>query len=239
MNGRTHAVIGASLVPLSMDTTWMGALEATSMMAIAAGFALGPDIDHPKATISKALPKFIHETLHSLSEVAIRLVRTGSDRMHMVNASKKGIDVAHRSLTHTLVFSAAVGVLAYACAQSSLGVAIMVFISVISCKILLSKKGYRPLWVGIALVFSVIAFLAHAPASQVALMAWMGWISHVIADGCTRAGVPALWPLKIRGRRWWRLRILGSWLTSGDTKEWVAAVGVIVSMNAAQWVLVL
>lgn len=245
VNGRTHAVIGASLVPLSVVTTGMEISEAAVLTAVAAGFSLGPDIDHPNATISRASPRFVHEMFHGLSEVVIRLASTKSDRMHMMNASKRGIDIAHRTLTHTLIFSVGIGGLAYAFAHTATGTAILAFLSVMACRALLGKKreGHRSwffaLTMGAALGVASIAFFSAIPAEHVALAAWMGWVSHIIADCCTRAGVPVLWPLKIKGRRWWRLRLLGGWLTSGDTKEWVAALGVMAAMNMMQWMLIL
>lgn len=244
MNGRTHATIGASLIPISAVVTGMEISDAIVLTTVAAGFSLGPDIDHPSSTVSQAFPRFVHQVAHGLSEVSIRLIRTKSDQMHMSNATKRRIDPAHRALTHTLIFSSVIGGITYACAQTAIGVAILSFLSVIVCRGLIGKKKnkkrlrlYR-LGIGVAAGVGAVAFFSSIPAEQIALAACLGWISHIIADCCTRAGVPVLWPLKIKGRRWWRLRLLGSWLTSGDPKEWVAALGVMASMNMMQWMLI-
>lgn len=244
MNGRTHAIIGASLVPLSVITAGMEIHDAAVLTAVAAGFALGPDIDHPNATISRSSPRFAHEMFHGLSEIVLRLVSTKSDRMHAANASKRGIDPAHRALTHTLLFSVTAAGIGYLCAQTQVGLALLAFLSVMACRALLDRNRVesgrwgRSLMTGAACAVAAFAFFASIPPEHVGFVAWIGWMSHIIADSCTKAGVPFLWPLKINGRRWWRLRLLGGWLASGEAKEWIAAAGVMVSMNAAQWVLV-
>lgn len=35
----------------------------------------------------------------------------------------------------------------------------------------------------------------------------LGWMLHILGDMFTVAGVPVLWPIKIRGKRWWKLRM--------------------------------
>lgn len=243
MNGRTHAVIGASLIPLSATAAGMGIPDTAVLTAIAAGFALGPDIDHPNATISRLSPQFVHEMFHGLSEISLRLFSTKTDRMHAINSRKRGIDPAHRALTHTLLFSAAAAGLGYLCAQTGVGLALLAFLSVMACRALLGrKKGESIRWgfflmTGAACAVAACAFFSSVSPGHVAFAAWMGWMSHIIADACTKAGVPFLWPLTIKRRKWWRLRLLGGWLESGDSKEWFVAAGIIISMNVAQLVL--
>jgi len=53
-----------------------------------------------------------------------------------------------------------------------------------------------------------------------------GWLSHLLADACTRMGVPLLWPLPVRGRRWHMVR-LGR-LRSGAASDWVVAAVAVV-----------
>lgn len=243
MNGRTHAAIGATVTPLSAVTVGLEPSEIFCLVVVAAGFSLGPDIDHPKATISQASPRFLCVVFRGLSGVALRLSSTASDQRHIANASDRGIDTTHRTLTHTVLFSGVIGAFAYFTALTSFGSALMVFFSAMACRALLGKKdrnknfGPRSLMTVIALGAATMVFFVGVPAEYLALAAWLGWFSHIIADCCTRAGVPALWPLKIRGRRWWRLRLLGSWLKSGDTGEWVAAAGIVVPLNLVQMML--
>lgn len=54
-----------------------------------------------------------------------------------------------------------------------------------------------------------------------------GILSHILADACTKAGVPVAWPLMVRGRRWSTFRFPGArHMRSGSTLEWVPGCGV-------------
>lgn len=48
------------------------------------------------------------------------------------------------------------------------------------------EEGNYP-WLGIAVTF--------------------GWFMHILGDLITKLGVPLLWPIKIRGRRWWNVAL--------------------------------
>lgn len=39
-------------------------------------------------------------------------------------------------------------------------------------------------------------------------LASFGFITHIIGDLFTPMGVPLFWPIKVRGRRWWKVRIM-------------------------------
>jgi membrane-bound metal-dependent hydrolase YbcI (DUF457 family) len=54
-----------------------------------------------------------------------------------------------------------------------------------------------------------------------------GVLSHIIADACTKAGVPLAWPLVVRGRRWHPFRLPGARrMKSGSPLEWIPGCGV-------------
>lgn len=59
--------------------------------------------------------------------------------------------------------------------------------------------------------------------------AFTGLLSSVLADGCTKAGVPLLWVpwnWRIKGRRWYPFRLMGRLMKSGSSWEWVPGLAV-------------
>lgn len=237
MNGRTHALIGCAVAAPTALASGCSMSQTVVLTAICAGFSLGPDIDHSNSTITRALGKPVHELVHGLATAVRTVVSTGTDRRRFAAARLRHIDPSHRGLTHTLVFSAAVAALAYLVGHSTLATAIMAAGCVAVCRKLVPRLSQFAFWGG-ALAMLAFGAYAHIPPGHVALAACAGWISHLFADACTTAGVPALWPLKINGRYWWRIRLLGGWLRSGESKEYVAAFGVVLIMNLPHYVLV-
>lgn len=233
MNGRTHAMIGGSIVPIVTLGTGMPLPECTVLAVVSAGFSLGPDIDHPDSTISKSLGHTTHLVFRALSASARTMVSSGPDRSSVaymkMHFPKR--DPMHRSLTHTLVFTAAMGGYAYLMGHHRVSVAILALLSVLVCRRLLIRRWQQAFLLGGGFAVVAASLTMPIPADRIALAATAGWLSHVIADACTTSGVPVLWPLKIKGRRWWRLRILGSWLKTGEPKEYLAAIGVVAAMT--------
>jgi membrane-bound metal-dependent hydrolase YbcI (DUF457 family) len=83
----------------------------------------------------------------------------------------------------------------------------------------------RPRTLTVALFAGVAALAVLFPPDPAltGVAAGAGWFSHVLADGCTTWGVPLVWPLEIKGKRWYRVRLLGSYLESGQDSEWLVA----------------
>lgn len=224
MNGRTHAVIGAASVA-GAASLGVSLLDCVPLAVIAAGFALGPDIDHPGSTISKSMPKFVHKIVHALCRVARTATAAGRDRSHFAWKKRQGHDPEHRTLTHTLVSGAVVAGIAWQAALLPYGTAVMAVLAAWWC-----RKLAGGLWLVMVAGAGVALFTPVDPV-LVAWAAGAGWISHIIADGCTKAGVPLLWPIPIGGYRWYRFKLLGKMLASGDKKEWIAAFFVATLMN--------
>lgn len=64
----------------------------------------------------------------------------------------------------------------------------------------------------------------------------LGCVIHVLGDACTRSGVPLLWPLRIRGRRWRRFGAPIRFTTGGRGEQ--VAVGLCFALGAgAVWSL--
>jgi membrane-bound metal-dependent hydrolase YbcI (DUF457 family) len=236
MNGRTHALIGCSIVPVTALGSGMSVSECAVLTAVSAGFSLGPDIDHPNSTITRALGTPVHHLFHGLATAALSVLSSGSDLRARTRAADQGIDPSHRGLTHTLIFTVAVAGAVYGIGHSDMATAVMAAACVAVCRKLVPGRWQMSL-IGAALAMLAFGAYVSTTPQQVALAAGAGWLSHVIADSCTTAGVPVLWPLKIKGRRWWRLRLLGGWLKSGERKESWAALGVTTVMNLVPYLI--
>jgi membrane-bound metal-dependent hydrolase YbcI (DUF457 family) len=96
----------------------------------------------------------------------------------------------------------------------------------------------RPLHRG-AIGLIAIGAAMTAAGSALLLNPWLmalaaagGYLSHIVADACTKGGVPAFWPISIQGKRWWNIRLLGRAVTSGSSQEKGPAIGVSLAANA-------
>lgn len=224
MNGRTHAAIGAA----SMAGAALSGVPLTDcamMAAISAGFSLGPDIDTPESTASRSMPAVVHRTAHRISHhVRTQTSTYPWDTQYFQWKISHGHDPEHRALTHTVVFGVAVtGV----CVGASffLGTLPVMFLAAWWCHRL------SPYLVPVLILMVVASAMDPLPCWMVTWAVGVGWLSHIIADGCTTSGVPALWPLMVRRKRWYRVRLLGSSLKSGDSREWIAGAAVSAMMN--------
>lgn len=225
-----HAAIGASAPVGLVLTQHASIIQGAAMAAVSAGYALLPDLDHPEACASKALGRPVHKLVHSLCKTVVRSSATGRDRSYLRWKQIKNRDPYHRTLTHTLLVSVALGVAAYALA----------FVSAVATGAV-AAFGVFMLWPLYRKTIGLVVLGAAATAicSALYLDPWLiglavmgGYASHIVADGCTAAGVPALWPLKIQGKRWWNIRLLGGLVSSGSFEEKGPAVGVAMASNA-------
>lgn len=225
-----HAAIGASAPVGLVLTQHVTVLQGATMAAVSAGFALMPDLDHPKSCATKALGKPVHKLVHWMCATAVKGTSLGRDRSYAAYLKALNRDPCHRTLTHTLAVSLAMGVVAYGVTlTSAIGGAALAALGVFTLWPLYRKT------VGLVM----LAAAAAAVGSALWLNPWLmalavtgGYVSHVVADGCTMAGVPALWPMRIQGKRWWNIRLLGGKISSGSAAEKGPAVGVAVASNA-------
>jgi membrane-bound metal-dependent hydrolase YbcI (DUF457 family) len=165
-----------------------------------------------------------------LCKWTVKRTSLGRDRSYARWKTIRGHDPYHRTLTHTLVAALAMGVVAYVLALIG-GVATG---AVAAFGVFLLWPIYRktiPLVVVGAAVVSVASVMYLDPWLM-GLAVAVGYASHIVADGCTTAGVPALWPMRIQGKRWWNIRLLGPMVASGSLEEKGPAVGVAMASNA-------
>lgn len=208
MMGRQHAMSGLAA------GCWAAMLLAPHQPAAAypvtvvvAGYALAPDLDCHGSTATRLLGWFswrMHRGLHRLSRWTYDRTATRYDRRD---------GGGHRALTHTAVFAVALGVLADVTALASpwavagwLGLGVLLAAATIGS------------WVTpvSAVVLGVPVLERHATVvGELAAARWwigaavtVGCLVHIAGDAITVSGVPLMWPLRVRGRRWHDVHLL-------------------------------
>lgn len=232
MKGSVHAAIGASAPAALIITQHVSLAQGSVMAAVSAGYALLPDLDHPKSCASTALGGFVHKAVHRACKAAVRATSTQRDLgyRHYVRLRHPTKDLYHRTLTHTLAVALGLGGVVYLVSWASAAAAGFV-----------AALGVFLLWPlrRVTMGVVVLGAMAAAVGAALVLTPWLlalavtcGYASHVVADACTKAGVPAFWPVPIRGKRWWNIRLLDNMVTSGSAMEKGPAVGVSLFANA-------
>ncbi len=200
---------------------------------LAAGAALGPDLDHPQATAA-----------HSAG--ALSKIGTG-----LVGAVSGG----HRHGTHAPIVAAAV--VGAALWLADLGwtepdrftpswwvcAAVICGSMAFALKVLRLIRRWPAAWItgagtAAAVCLSWPGFLVHLPA-----IVAVGWCTHLAGDILTTGGLPLAWPFRIPGPAFvpdaiWQkngylaLPVLGN---AGSTREWVLCSAVSVYVLLALW----
>lgn len=230
VKGSVHAAIGASAPIGLVMTRDVTLFQGVVMAGISAGYALLPDLDHRDSKASQALGSLAHKAVHGFCKKVVDRSSTDRDRKYTTWLSIRHRGPYHRTFTHTLAATLAIGLIAYGLAW--LGTAAIGFLASLGVLLLwpLYRKTIGPV---------VLSAAAAAVGAVLFLTPWLmalavggGYFSHIVADACTKTGVPALWPLRIRGKRWWNIRLLSSMVASGSAQEKGPAVGVSLASNA-------
>lgn len=244
MNGKVHVIIGMA-APTSAALWGSSLLDCLVLSSISAGLSLGPDIDHPNATATKVLGNRVHQNMRRLSKYTRNTLSTGRDKQSDAWRAEQGWDPEHRALTHTGIMAASVGTAVFLLSLLLTSFpTILALASTAVCSRLVPRikvgRGRSPI-VRYVLIIGVVVLALSNPVSPAlaGFAAGVGWLSHIIADGCTKDGVPLLWPLAINGKKWWHLRILRGALTSGSRHEWWAAgvLAMIFALPVTQFLL--
>ncbi|WP_374215315.1 metal-dependent hydrolase [Streptomyces sp. NEAU-Y11] len=228
MKGSVHVAIGAS-APIGLVATQAITIPQGVVMAIvAAGYAVLPDVDTPTSCASRALGPLAHKAVHGLcrSVVDRTALRRDKSRVRWMEIRRR--DPYHRSLTHTLAATLLLGCIALG--SSWAHPAFAGFLAALGAFLLWPICGRFGLIVPAAAVAALGAATVLSPW-MVTLAVTGGYMSHLLADACTTAGVPLFWPLEIQGKRWWYIRLLGASVTSGSPGERGPAVGVALASN--------
>jgi membrane-bound metal-dependent hydrolase YbcI (DUF457 family) len=213
MMGRSHFVSGI----VAFETV-AGHLHYTPGQAVVGAFvtscaALLPDIDHPKATVSR--------TFGPISSGVSRAI-----------AALAG---GHRKGTHCLLGIAFLGMVAQACVMYRHAVLSMLVLSVIL--ILTLAAGVRilriPGWIDdlapIPVVLTGVVF-TNIDLTSVPIALVIGCLAHVLGDCLTNSGCPIFWPLSDE-----RLKF-GLFRTNGKAERLIVfPVLLVVAVGMAMW----
>lgn len=227
--GPTHAMSGAALW-LSAAAFGGGALAVAGAdpaaivlgTVVCAGAALAPDIDSHSSTIVNSLGVFgkaLHSVVNAFSVAVYTMTSAKRD-----DARENG----HRTLFHTPVMAILIGLLVSLGASIGGDVTILdkdfTWGQVFSLGVmglflhfglagLFEKqvKKYRKKY-GPYVLMAVTALLTLGVALMLPegdTYPWLGiavaggWLAHLGGDLITKMGLPVLWPIKIRGKRWY------------------------------------
>lgn len=232
--GPTHAMSGAAawlaaaaggLIPGLAGAPTSVVIAGT---AVAAGSALLPDLDCPGSmsskdgsTVVRAFGWIGEIVGHSLSNLSLAIYNLTASKFDKPRTN------GHRTLTHTLVFTAGLGLLVSWLGSVTASVTfaerewivahVATFVAMFAClhlalfglaekwvKAQRAKFGLIPIMVLSAVLTSVT--ISHLPDSGVpwlGLAVGGGAVMHLIGDAITKMGVPILWPIPIHGKRWW------------------------------------
>jgi len=199
--------------------------------AVCAGSALLPDLDCPGSLSTKdgstatrafgVLGEAIGHTLENVSQFVYNLTRAKKDEER---------NSGHRTFSHTLVFAVLLSVGISAAGSNTREftafdrdwiVGQVVILAIMWACLHLAMFGLAEKWVkksrrkfGLLFLFACSGVLTYATVSRLPTEGgypWLGFavgfgaLTHCFGDAITKAGVPILWPLPIRGRRWYEL----------------------------------
>ena len=221
MMGPGHALTGAILGLAAGGATGQSLASTATLAGIGAGAALLPDIDNPSATVSRILgpaSQWVSRRVNAMSALVYDATKTARDDDR---------DGGHRGVTHTWPFAAAVGIGTWLAAQHVIGAALVLF--------LCFSLALRGLLAGIARRLGWIATTAVSAGLTAAGVIWMppapqwvgvtvgaGSLLHCWGDSLTLLGCPWMWPLRIRGKRWYGIATPGflRFRAGGDVERW-------------------
>ena len=197
-----------------------------SAIIIIIGSALMPDLDAVKSTSINVLGFVgagLSTAMRGFSSIVQGIIKGPYD---------KSSD-PHRGFWHTLVSAFLVGGLfagltsinveVFTFRDNSITVAtlIVLFIIYISIKLALaslfksfynknkSSTGKLGMSIGAFAISAILVVLlpSNIDYTWVGGAVTFGWIAHLLGDMMTVSGVPILFPLKIKGKRWWDIRL--------------------------------
>lgn len=209
--GRSHAVSGAlawavaTSVPAIAEPLGVGALPLDLRLVglgVAAGWALAPDADHARATISRSAP--------------------GAS---LLTATAGRISGGHRHGMHSLLAVAVVWYLVPLLVDLRFPVPLVGPVSVaalltlpalaFAAKAVRAAPSWPIAWAGAAVVTVLVIALADGTWAWLRVAATLGYLVHVAGDALTTEGINWIWPLRLRSPRQVRRTPLRHLWTSG------------------------
>lgn len=262
MMGPSHALSGAALWLGGTATytyttgTQIDPIILIMGTAVAAGAAIAPDLDSSSATITKSFGifgKLFYHITNGVSLLLYNLTKTKYD---------SNIENGHRTLTHTVLAAIAAGliVLGITSLPGSVTIGDKTFLTgqlgAILCLAFFLHLGQAGLFaplikkarakvgpyiliiITLTLTTIIAAFLPTYDTGYqwLAIIVTVGYLTHILGDLITKKGVPALWPIKIRGKRWYDVSLPSALrITTGGAVEnavLLPAFGLITALGA-------
>lgn len=194
------------------------------------GFCLFPDFDNTKSTVisnTGIIGILLSHVLRGISDFIFNLTKTKYD-------SDEGFN--HRWFWHTLISAVLVGSFVFATTIISVKVKIPYLNKTYKIGTLISvlwlmlciKLTFAGLFGKIvknkgnifSLIITILSFgfsyyvlvntnLNKTPTWWIGVFAGIGYALHLIEDTLTAEGAPLFFPIKIKGKRWFKIRIIG------------------------------
>lgn len=227
--GMTHALSACAIVlaliafaPGFVDNvlgSWHPAF-ITLLCLVLIGGALMPDLDNTNSSAESSLGFIgsgISAVMRATAPIIQGLLHTKYD---------KDTDNPHRGFYHTAVSACLVGALGVVlCSMPGMAgkVSALVFAfigtHVALCTLLkkplkaLGKSKILGAVIPFLLTLAVIMVLwrllpGGTPYWKIGVAFGAGWLVHILGDMCTTQGVPVLWPIPIKGKMWYDVRLL-------------------------------
>lgn len=225
--GITHALsaVAATTAVLAFSPSLFYAVFGTNdpwfialLCLVMVGGALMPDLDNTNSSAESALGfvgSALSAVMRATAPIIQGLVHTKYD---------KDVETAHRGFYHTAVAAALFGALTAALcsirgvtgeiiALALAFIGVHIALSTLAKKILKIKSGLQGAIIATVTSLGVSLLLwamlpQDAGYTSIGIAFGVGWLVHILGDMCTTQGVPILWPIPIKGKMWWKVRLL-------------------------------
>lgn len=228
--GPTHAMSGAAgwLAGTAVAGAAIGGFQSGSLPVllmgtmVTAGAALAPDIDSHSSTVVNSFGVIGKGAHHAANGASVSVYNATRSRYDKPRTN------GHRTLFHTGVVAIGAGLLTSFLGSISATVDIMgktftwgqVFSLVIMFifthlalaglfekQVKSARKKYGPYLMMLASAVLTLITAKFLPENNtygwLGLAVGLGWFIHLLGDAITKMGVPVVFPIKIKGKRWW------------------------------------
>lgn len=202
MMGPGHALSGLAAGLALAQAAGLTPAQGFAAGALCAGAALLPDIDNPSATVSRVFGKasqWLSRRVNDASAAVYDMTKTARDNDR---------DGGHRGVTHTWPFALAAGAGSTAVAEFRVGMLAVLFLCLsLALRGLLADVARKAGWLlttaASAVLTAAAAIWLPPTPSWVGIAVGVGCLVHCWGDSLTLMGCPWLWPIKVKGKRWY------------------------------------
>lgn len=215
--GPTHAMSGAAVglaVADLLPLDWGGPTstpETFTFAAVCAGAALLPDLDTTQSTVARSFGPVSTILAKGVDAVSLGFYTLTKGRR---DGKRRG---GHRTLTHTALFAAGlgVGVSALVVQFGKPAIIATLFLCLgLALRGLAGELAKEKGWLAVSAVAAVLSALTwqwyptEAGSTGLGIAVALGCATHCVGDAVTKEGVPFLAPfLPLGKQRWWELRL--------------------------------